>query len=206
MIITKDNPKTLFIAAIIWIAILVLIFYPKNNNTQKTETPSKTTEEQISYNQEKVDISTESFLKNFVERYNTYSTGNSSNIEELYYAMTSEMKEMEMQKIEDRKKDATTNEKEYLTVKSTATEYKEIKKDEEMIAAEIIIEKITFDGAYVSDPESEEGLIIFVDKQGNATDESSYELNARKVGEVFQIVAIRESGEWKIAQIQKASE
>lgn len=204
MIITKDNPKMLFIAAIVWIAILVLIFYPKSNNIQNTGEQKNDTAEQNSNVQEAVNI--EILLKGFAEQYNSYTTGDFSNIEGVYALMTSGMQETEMQNIENRKKELAQTTKEYITVKSTVTEYREIKKEEDLVAAEIITEKITSDGAYVQDPESEDGLIIFVDKKGNLTDENSYESNAKKTSEAFQIVAMKEDGEWKIAQIQKISE
>jgi predicted lipid-binding transport protein (Tim44 family) len=204
MIITKNNPKTLFIAAIIWIAILVLIFYPKSNNKQNINSQNNTTINQNSETQEPID--TENLLKGFTEQYNSYITGDFSNIEGIYTLMTSGMKEIEMQRIENIKKETAQTAKEYITVKSSAIEYKEIKKDEELISAEIVTEKITSDGAYTPDLESEDGLIIFVDKSGNVTDKNSYESNAIKISEAFQIVAMKENGEWKIAQIQKVSE
>lgn len=204
MAFEKDKSTVLLMAIVLIVALGSIIFIQYNRRSLKTGIEQNNNPNTNTEKNGKIEV--ESLLKSFVESYNSYTTGDFSNIESLYYMMDKNLIEEESQKIEILKKELGQNKSPYQTVQSNITEYKELQHKEKNIVAQISIEKLVSDGAYIPDPKSEDGLLIFVDRDGNATEEKSYNYNTKKTSEAFQITATEENGEWKISQIQKISE
>lgn len=144
-------------------------------------------------------------LESFLITYNSYRLGDMSNIESLYSSMDEEMAKKEKEKVARLKKEYAAY-KEFITVESNLKNSKIINYEKERLTLQISIEKTIIEGAFVPDPlGNENDGFVLIGKNGVIYEGSIKDLMKSPAEEIFTITGSRESGNWKISEIQKVS-
>lgn len=209
MAFEKDKTTVLIMVVILILALSSIIFIQYNRKNWKTEEGQKQEQTKTDNSQGQIQndkIEAENLIKSFTKSYNSYSTGDFSNMESLYAMMDESLAKQEKQKIENLKKNLEQTKTPYQTVESEVTKYEELKYTENILIAEVTIEKLVSDGAFIIDANSDESPVIFVDKEGKETEQKTYNLNTKKTAEVFQVTTFKTTEGWRINQIEKISQ
>lgn len=189
---TKRDIKRFILFAFLAILLVGFTFFRKENNKEDN---TDSTPEQINVIEKQ---KAENILSNFAIKYNSYTIGDFSNIESLYDLMTSELKKIEMVKVEEIRKQET---EEKITVKSEFKGSNTIDFSENRIIANIVLSKQTYNGAFVADPGNPNQKIL-IDKNGQRYEKDFSTLLAGKDLIFIQLTGIKENGEWKISNIK----
>lgn len=168
---------------------------------QEISNPEEKNEENLDKEQEEG----ERFFESFILTYNSYRLGSTLNIENLYGYMDEEMIKKEKAKV-SRLKEEYPAYKEFITVESNLKNSKVESYEKERLKIQISIEKTIIEGAFVPDPLGDENdEFILINKSGAIYEGNAKDLIKDSLEETFIITGSKQSGDWKISEIQKIS-
>lgn len=190
---TKRDLKRIILLAFLAMLLVGFTFFRKDTKNENYKNQDAVEQKNVLEKQK-----AENMLSNFAVTYNSYTSGDFSNIESLYGMMTEELKKSETEKVSKLK---LGDKKEYQTIKSDFKGSNTIEFSENKIIANIVLLKQIYGGAYKSDPDNNLQKIL-VDREGKPYDKDISTLLESKDLVFLQLTGVRENEDWKVNEIK----
>jgi archaellum component FlaF (FlaF/FlaG flagellin family) len=145
-------------------------------------------------------------IVNFVEKYNSFTYGDFTNIKNLYLIMSPSLRQTEEDKV--RALEDTLVDIPYRTVISavTSSDLESYEESNGKMVMRLTINKVTYNGAYVPENNSDPyGPTKLVDSRGKRYSGRLESLRANEEIQVYRVTAFYAAKQWQIAAMQRVS-
>lgn len=199
---TKKAKLIKIIILVIICAIILVWFLSKNRKQEDSASLPAIQNNQSAQDKQDIEEGTR-FAESFLTVYNSYRVGDTSNIEFLYDSMSTDMQAQEKERVA-KLKTTFAGFQGYRTIESKIQQTETESFGDNRLILKITIEKNTIDGAFLPDPEGDiNDAFVLVDRNGAKYSGSTEDLTISKQTEIYKVVSILETGDWKIIEVQK---